>query len=212
VSTMLPLEITDHQLFHGLEPISPEYDPSPEDSYVPGLNALSKLFMVWQSSQAIHSQTMENLQEHITRAQRILNELPPKLSWHMSHVGRFGFNVQKVNLKVTQLHIRSNLLEQMNSIAKNDEIEFTPGYIVNERYCVVEELLDVLYNMPEADFDANGYSIVPKIRDIGGALLDDLRTGTPSSSLQAGIDMGKLLAKLESLDQRSAAAAQSPYS
>lgn len=53
-------------------------------------------------------------------------------------------------------------------------------------------------------FDAKGYSTVPKIRDIGGALLDELRTGSQSSDLQASINLDELLAKLESLDQRTA--------
>jgi hypothetical protein len=209
-NTMFPLEITDHQLLHGFESNLTERHPSPEYSYVSGLNTLSRLFMVWQSSQAVHDQTIENLQEHIIRAQRVLDGLPPELTWQVGHVGCFGFNVQKVNLKVTQLHIRSNLLEQMNTIARNQEIQNIPDEVVNERYHVVEELLDVLYNMPEAVFDANGYSIIPKIRDIGSALLDDVRTGNQSSHFQAGINMGRLLAKLESLDQRTAA--PSPYS
>ena len=54
--------------------------------------------------------------------------------------------------------------------------------------------------MPEAVFDANGYSIVPKIRDIGSALLDELRTGPHGRTLQASISLEKLLAKLETLD------------
>jgi hypothetical protein len=58
----------------------------------------------------------------------------------------------------------------------------TPGAIIDEWHRVVGELLDVLYNMPESVFDANGCSIVPKIRDIGGALLDELDIGSQSNN------------------------------
>ena len=56
--------------------------------------------------------------------------------------------------------------------------------------------------MPEEVFEANGYSILPKIRDIGGALLDELWTVSQGPSLQARIDSDKMLAKLNSLAQR----------
>ncbi|CAN9204202.1 unnamed protein product [Alternaria alternata] len=206
---LIPLEISDIQLLHGADASSAE-DTGPGFSYVPGLNVLSRLFMVWHSSQAITTQTMDNLHEHIMRAQQLLEDVPPELAWRPPHaVGQFAFNVQKVNLKVTQLHIRSNLLEQMNTLAKDQNMRVTPGAIIDERHRVVDELLDVLYNMPEEVFDANGYSIVPKIRDIGGALLDELRTGSQGTTLQASINLDKLLAKLESLDQR--VAVQTPY-
>jgi hypothetical protein len=142
---------------------------------------------------------MANLQEHIARAHQALNGLPPELTGP-NQTDYFGFNVQKVNLKVTQLHIRANLLEQMNTLAKQQGIPITPDAIISERHQVVEELLNVLYTMPEAVFDANGYSIVPKIRDIGSALLDELRTGPHGRTLQASISLEKLLAKLETLD------------
>jgi len=111
-----------------------------------------------------------------------------------------GFNVQKVNLKVTQLHIQSNLLEQMNYLAISQGCVITPDAIIDERHHVVEELIGVLYAMPEEVFDANGYSIVSKIRDIGGALLDELRTGEHGRTLQASVALDRLLAKLENLD------------
>jgi len=115
---LLPLEITDDQLLGDADTSRME-SASPRFSYIPGLNALSKLFMIWQSSQAITTQSMDNLHDHIMQAQRLLEDLPPELAWRSSHVGQFAFEVQKVNLKVTQLHIRSNILEQMNILARN---------------------------------------------------------------------------------------------
>jgi len=202
VSSLLPMAtVTDELLSCG--PVStPHDDTSPDYSYITGLNALSRLFLVWQSSQATTIQTMENLQQHVSRAHEALANLPPELVAfeQPGQAGHFGFSVQKVNLKVTQLHIRANLLEQMNGLAKDQGIAITPDAIIDERHLVVEELLDLLYTMPEEVFDANGYSIVPKIRDIGSALFDELRTGSHGRTLQASINLDKLLAKLESLD------------
>ncbi|KAJ4316889.1 hypothetical protein N0V94_005231 [Neodidymelliopsis sp. IMI 364377] len=154
---------------------------------------------------------MQNLQAHIERAHRIVDNLPPELSWKGSAQvnGDFGFDVQTVNLKVTQLHLRSNLLEQMNTIAKTEGLLITPHAIIEERHRVVDELLDVLYHSPTEVFDANGYSIIPKIRDIGSALLDELRTGSHGRTLQASVNLDRLLAKLENLDLRPVTA--TPY-
>lgn len=206
VVSLLPRASSDEGLLHG--PISTPTDvSSPDYSYIPGLNALSQLFLIWQSSQATSSQTMDNLQEHILRAHAALINLPSELAGFEgpNQIGYFGFNVQKVNLKVTQLHVRANLLEQMNALAIEQGILITPDVIIDERHLVVEELLDLLFTMPEEVFDANGYSIVPKIRDIGSALLDELRTGSHGRTLQASINLDKLLAKLGSLDFRPAA-------
>ena len=120
VAHLLPMSVADDQLLQG--PIStPTEVTSPDYSYVTGLNALSRLFLVWQSSQAVPVQTMANLQEHIARAHQALNGMPPELTGP-NQTDYFGFNVQKVNLKVTQLHIRANLLEQMNTLAKQQGI------------------------------------------------------------------------------------------
>jgi|TARA_R110002003_G_scaffold122_10_gene11105 hypothetical protein len=210
IAGLLPMTVTDEGLLHG--PVATPTDTaSPDWSYITGLNALSRLFLIWQSSQAVPVQTFENLQDHLSRAHQTLNELPPELSWseHFDSTDYFGFNVQKVNLKVTQLHVRSNLLEQMNTLAREQGFRITPDAIISERHLVVEELLDVLYTMPEEVFDANGYSIVPKIRDIGSALFDELRTGSHGRNLQASINLDKLLAKLETLDLRPVG--QTPY-
>lgn len=202
--SLMPLEIPDARLLDQDEPSSPDHIGS-DHSYVPGLNALSRLFMVWQSSQATATQSMGNLQAHIERAHRIADNLPPELSWKGHHIsGDFGFDVQTVNLKITQLHIRANLLEQMNAIAKAEGLRITPQAIIDERHRVVGELLDILYHMPTEVFDANGYSIIPKIRDIGSALLDELRTGSSGRTLQASVNLDRLLSKLENLDLRLA--------
>lgn len=203
-NTLIPLEVADAHLLHDSEPSSPEHICS-ENSYVPGLNALSRLFMVWQSSQAVEAQTIKNLQAHIERISHLADKLPPELSWRGGHVGGdFGFNVQTVNLKITQLHIRANLLEQMNTVAKAEGLLITPHAIIEERHLVVDELLDILYHMPVEVFDANGHSIIPKIRDIGSALFDEFRTGSHGRTLQASVNLDRLLAKLQDLDLQPA--------
>jgi hypothetical protein len=210
-----------HQVHEPFNTLLPETHPAGENiptneesgpsgyKYVPGLIALSRLFLVWQSSQAVRIQTLENLHEHITRVQQVLNDVPSELAWPagVDGINDFGFNVQKVNLKVTSLHIRSNLLEQMNTLAKDRKLLVTPEAILRERGLVVDELLDVLYAMPEVVFDANGYSIVSKIRDIGSAIIDELRTGSRDQTLHAAMNMDRLLVKLENLDQRMEAQA-----
>ncbi|KAJ8107194.1 hypothetical protein OPT61_g9033 [Boeremia exigua] len=203
--TLIPLEISDAQLMNDGEPSSPDHIGA-EYSYVPGLNALSRLYMVWQSSQAVATQSIANLQAHIERTHRLAEDLSPELSWKGNdHVSEdFGFDVQMVNLKITQLHIRSNLLEQMNTVARSEGLLITPHAIIEERHRVVDELLDILYHMPTEVFDANGHSIIPKIRDIGSALLDELRTGSQGRTLQASVNLDRLLAKLQNLDLRPA--------
>ncbi|KAJ4294338.1 hypothetical protein N0V90_008028 [Kalmusia sp. IMI 367209] len=202
--------VSDDSLLTGMSEV-PHISSS--RSYVPGLNALSRLFLIWQSSQAIPIKTMEHLQESMKQAQQALADLPPQLKWRsrpsspMSAEervigGDFGTDVQTVNLKVTQLHIRANLLEQMNGLARAQNLLLTPTFISEERHRVVDELLDILYHMPNEVFDANGYSVVPKIRDIGGALLDEVRTGVLGVNQQATLNLERLLAKLEELDVR----------
>ncbi|KAH7414287.1 hypothetical protein DE146DRAFT_30917 [Phaeosphaeria sp. MPI-PUGE-AT-0046c] len=200
-TALLPMVVSDEQLLE--EPVStPSGIHTQGHSYVAGLNALSRLFLIWQTSQAIRVQTIENLLNHIAHTHQALIDMPPELIWEegVSQSSDFGFDVQKVNLKVTQLHIRANLLEQTNSLAKEQGFLVTPEAIVEERHLVIEELLQILYAMPEEVFYANGYSIVPKLRDIGSALLDELRTGQHGRGSHTGEKLQKLLAKLEHLD------------
>ncbi|KAF2677189.1 hypothetical protein K458DRAFT_396270 [Lentithecium fluviatile CBS 122367] len=196
IQSLFPLEISDDELLHGY-PTSPgPHNPALvySRSYVPGLNALSRLFLVWSSSQAVPHKTIAHLQEHIDRAEQVLGSLPPELTWKgfptspdcgsVESSADFGTDTQTVNLKVTELHIRSNLLEQMNTLARSESVLATPSVIIEERHKVADDLLDVLYNMPKEIFDANGYTIIPKIRDIGSALLDERQSGTAPAQIE----------------------------
>jgi hypothetical protein len=68
----------------------------------------------------------------------------------------------------------------------------------------VEDLLEILSHMPRETLEANGHSLVPKIRDIGAALLDEVRMtdGSQLANEQARTDLRRLLEKLERLDFR----------
>jgi len=102
-----------------------------------------------------------------------------------------------VNLYITQLHIRSSILDQMDGLSKHSgELEIASD-IPNERQRIVDDMLEILYQMPEETLEANGYSLVPKLRDIGSVLLHEVRHG---DQLQGKLD--RLLAKLERLDVR----------
>jgi hypothetical protein len=176
-------------------------------SYIPGLNHLSNLFLLWHSSQQAHNTTIIGLQEHITLVRRALDDLPAELRWRggLSRPPRsnFGTDVQIANLYITQLHIRSNLLEQMDRLTKDLPDLSTSQNIVAQRQSIVEDSLEILSHMPRETLEANGHSLVPKIRDIGAALLDEVigeSRGTMSES--ARLDLERLLEKLENLDFR----------
>lgn len=177
-------------------------------SYIPGLNHLSNLFLLWHSSQLLHNQTIKGLQEHINLVRRALDDLPAELRWRggLSRPPRsnFGTDVQVANLYITQLHIRSNLLEQLDRLSKGQADLVTSENIVLQRQSIVEDSLEILSHMPRETLEANGHSLVPKIRDIGSALLDEVRMveGSHLVSEQARHDLQRLLEKLEKLDYR----------
>jgi hypothetical protein len=140
-----------------------------------------------------------------------LDYLPPELQWRgglsKPPQSNFGTEVQTANLYITQLHVRSNLLEQMNGLSKSMGVAGTPPEIINERQNIVTDMLEILYHMPQETLEANGHSLIPKIRDIGSALLDEVRTGDRPQPLgsKAAVNLDRLLAKLESLDVHSQA-------
>lgn len=209
INALTPLDLSDNEL----DPVQ----VSDEDdnwhgstrSYIPGFNYLSKLFLLWHQSQLGATDNLEHLCNFSNLVQRALDYLPPELKWRgglsRHPQSNFGTDVQMANLYITQLHIRSNLLEQMNRLPKDPGTPQTPAAISTERQSIVEDMLEILYHMPEETLEANGHSLLPKIRDIGSALVDEVRTGdqTVHMSSEASVKMERLLAKLESLDAHS---------
>ena len=177
-------------------------------SYVPGLNFLSNLFMLWHSSQQDHNKSIDRMQEHIVLVQRALDDLPAELRWRggLSRPPRsnFGTDVQVANLYITQLHIRSNLLEQLDRLSGGQSDVLTSQSIASQRQSIVEDALEILSHMPRETLEANGHSLVPKIRDVGAALLDEVRmtAGSYLGNEQAREDLRRLLEKLGKLDFR----------
>jgi hypothetical protein len=206
VQSLRPLDITDNDLDPSWHPEGQWHGDT--ISYIPGLNFLSDLFLLWHASQQPHNNTLQGLQEHINLVQRSLDDLPAELRWRggLSRPPRsnFGTDVQIANLYITQLHIRSNLLEQSHRLAKADSPMITSQQIISERQNIVDDLLEILSHMPRETLEANGHSLVPKVRDIGAALLDEVRVGESPGPVsgKAKEDLDRLLGKLETLDYR----------
>jgi hypothetical protein len=201
-----PLPLTDRELDPEAYLLDPDGPPwhGDDTSYVPGLNSLSDLFLVWHDmQQQTQPKPLPDIhparETYLSRVQKIIDELPPELRWRggLSRPAgvTLGHDVQVANLFVTSLHIRSNVLQRYPD-ADN-------GRARAEHQRVVDDLLEVLYHMPQAVFDANGSSVVAKVRDVGAAYLEQVRAGMAGEGQgEAGEKMERLLRKLDSLDYR----------
>ena len=199
VDSLQPLEITDVEL----DPLQTEQTSSQWHgdtiSYIPGLNHLAKLFLLWQRSQEGNRHDLAHLQDCMRSIHHALDDLPPELRWRggLSRPlkSNFGTDVQTANLYITQIHIRSNLLEQIDRLSRDGSASATTLAVVGERQRIVDDMLAIIYQMPEETLEANGYSLVPKIRDIGTSLLHE---GANHANALTNLD--RLLAKLGRLD------------
>lgn len=207
IQALRPFDLTDTEL-DPTQTLAEDPWHGSTMSYIPGLNHLSSLFLLWYSSQQTHNNTTNGLQEHINLVQRALDELPAELRWRggLSRPphSNFGTDVQIANLYITQLHIRTNLLEQLDHLTKVSSDIATSQNILSQRQSIVEDALEILSHMPRETLEANGHSLVPKIRDIGAALLDEVRIGDQPGTIseQARRGLARLLEKLEKLDFR----------
>lgn len=155
-------------------------DPSPEwhgthHSYVRGLNALIDLFVMWYRSQ--QEQDMDHLERYLNLSLCALENLPPELRWRgglsRSPKSNFGTDVQMVNLYITQIHIRSFLLDQMYVLAQNGHDTVKQQEISINRQNLINDMLAIVYQVPEDTLEANGNSLIAKLRDIGLTLLNE---------------------------------------
>ncbi|KAI8670338.1 hypothetical protein NCS55_00779600 [Fusarium keratoplasticum] len=195
-----PLPLSDDQM----EPRPPSEQHEPhwhgdDTSYVPGLNSLIDLFFIWSEVQQVRNNNDPPalISKYLGKIQSVINGLPPELRWRggMSRPPNVtqSHDVQIANLFVTSLEIRSNILQKFGPTE-------TSGL---EHQKIVDDLLEVLYHLPQAVFDANGSSLVPKIRDIGAAYLEQtqLRNGlSTDASDVARNKLERLLRKLDDLD------------
>lgn len=206
VSHLRPQDLSDRQLYPN--EVEQECWHGHNYSYIPGLNALIDLFMLWFKSQQGNSQDMNDLSKYYDLILAALDGIPPELRWRggLSRPPRsnFGTDVQMVNLYITQIHIRSFLLEQMYITANSDSNAEELRNILTSRQNLVNDMLAIVYQMPEETLEANGHSLISKLRDIGLALLNE--NEDPASSI---INLDRLLTKLNRLDLRPEAMSDS---
>ncbi|SPO01048.1 uncharacterized protein DNG_03796 [Cephalotrichum gorgonifer] len=186
-----------------------------DTSYIAGLNSLSDLFGIWheiRSETTPRREPRESIDRYLSMVQRVIDGLPPELRWRggLSRPpgATKGHDVQIANLFITSLHIRSNILQRFGVAG---------SYYGAEHQRIVDDLLEILYHMPQAVFEANGHSLVPKIRDIGAAYLDQFNvesggastgTGTGTSTSTSNVSshgggrerLERLLSRLDDLD------------
>ncbi|KAL3470300.1 hypothetical protein BJX99DRAFT_51729 [Aspergillus californicus] len=194
----LPDPLTDSEL-------DPDPAASPDEtvSYVPGLTHILNIFQTWHTCQTdrFYHPPEQVLSTGLSRIQTSLNDLPPELRWRGGLSRPLnatpGHDVQIANIFITSLYVRSNLLQQFG----------TPSNHQEEHRGIVSDLLEVLYHLPQPILEANGYSLIPKIRDIGAAYLGVLQEGEPGAELvaiedEARVKLERLLGKLGVLDFR----------
>lgn len=201
LSHLRPAPLSDNQLdpSHGPTVEAPWHGD--DTSYVPGLNSLSDLFMVWheaQSSQVALDPTAA-LRMYLGKVQQVIDSLPPELRWrgglsrpaNVTH----GHDAQIANIFICSLHVRSNLLQRFGPTDTS----------ALEHQRIVDDLLEILYHLPQPVFDSNGSSLVPKVRDIGAAYLEQSVVVDESARVGGGGEdargkLERLLRRLDDLD------------
>ncbi|KAL4767000.1 hypothetical protein BDW60DRAFT_227090 [Aspergillus nidulans var. acristatus] len=175
-------------------------------TYVPGLTHLLSLFRAWHTCQIarLYRPPSEVLATALADIQNTLDTLPPPLRWRgglsRPATATPGHDVQIANIFITSLYVRSNLLQQFAPSTAPEHQE--------EHQRIVSDLLEVLNHLPREILEANGYSLVPKIRDIGGAYLELLRVHADMAGElvvigdQAKAKLEGLLSQLGMLDFR----------
>ncbi|RDW86085.1 fungal specific transcription factor domain-containing protein [Aspergillus mulundensis] len=186
-SSYLPRPYSDEDLAVSPSTALPSStSPSPSDkvTYVPGLTHLLSIFRTWDTCQTARSYRTPSqvLSTALADIQNTLDTLPPPLRWRggLSRPAgaTAGHDVQIANIFITSLYVRSNLLQEFGHPlgSKADSIvdQEAETQARSEHQSIVSDLLEVLCHLPRETLEANGYSLIPKIRDIGGAYLDVL--------------------------------------
>lgn len=166
-------------------------------SYMPGLQSLAHLYRVWHDAQttpdAVHGGPALALAHYQDRIQHIIDSLPPELRWRgglsrPAYVTQ-GHESQTVNIFISSLHIRSCLLQMRNLGSPS---------CTREHERIVDDLLEILYHLPAPVFHANGLSLMPKMRGVGAAYLEEMRGGVHAEDVVQRME--RLSRKLSSLD------------
>lgn len=169
-----------------------------EMSYVPGLCVLIDLFKLWHESQQLRDPDVRQVQDYLHLVLTALDHAPPELRWRggLSRPlgSNFGTDIQMVNLYITQIHIRAFLLDQLCGLAgKSNDLSVLTSVDL-ARKDLVNDMLAIIYQVPHDTLEANGNSLITKLRDIGLALLNE----------DGNMNLDRLLAKLDRLDIRLA--------
>ncbi|KAG7112088.1 Glucose transport transcription regulator RGT1 like protein [Verticillium longisporum] len=209
LETMRPLPLSDAELgvpepdvdIPVLWPGVEETWMRDDEQYITGLNSLIDIMLVWEDAKVdmTHKSPTDTLREGMARIQAVLDNLIPELRWS-GGLARYpqpcrSHEAQTVNILITSLYLRSNLLQNLGQI---------PG-ITHQG--IVSDVLEILEHISEEVQEANGFSLVKKVRDIGAAYLQELRV-TGDGTMQAVDESAQrtvntLLARLERLDSGS---------
>ncbi|EGY22466.1 uncharacterized protein VDAG_03904 [Verticillium dahliae VdLs.17] len=140
-----------------------------DKQYMTGLNSLIDIMLVWEDAKVdmTHKSPTDTLREGMARIQAVLDNLIPELRWS-GGLARYpqpcrSHEAQTVNILITSLYLRSNLVQNLGQI---------PG-ITHQG--IVSDVFEILEHISEEVQEANGFSLVKKVRDIGAAYLQELR-------------------------------------
>ncbi|KAF4120831.1 hypothetical protein GMORB2_2835, partial [Geosmithia morbida] len=201
LESLRPRVIADSDLYPAQTPR--DYTPYwPEDDipYVDGFGRLVDVFLVWEKTKVdmAYKPSQETLLRAVRRIQSIMDDLPPEIRWQggLSRFprGDWGHEVQMVNILITALSLKSNLLQHLGSTL--------PGLTQRHLARIVRDVLEILDHVPQSVLETNGYSVVMKIRDIGAAYLAEMDVGMSGQRAVEDSLVLQLLAKLDSLDLR----------
>jgi len=195
-----PLPLTDNELDPATN-VSGDPWHGDDTSYVPALNHLADIFLAWHRAHLdrLYLPVEIALETALQRVQATLDLLPPELRWRgglsRPRGATISHDAQIANLFITSLYVRSNILQLFDSSSRD------------EHQRLVSDLLEILHHLPLVTLEANGYSLIPKIRDIGGAYLIELssdrragRTELISIDESARLQLQDLMYELEILD------------
>jgi hypothetical protein len=161
--------------------------------YVVGLNGLVDTFLVWAQGQTdmTHRNAEDTVRRAVLRIQAVLDGLAPELRWtgRLSRFppGEWGHQVQMVNIYITALWLKSNFLQHMGVVL--------PGVAHHD---IASDALQILDQLPQLMFEANGHAFVYKLRDIGAAYLAATTGFTENEEQHETVR--RLLKNLETLD------------
>ncbi|CAH0026948.1 unnamed protein product [Clonostachys rhizophaga] len=167
--------------------------------YVTGFNAHADIILTWWHAKADseHRSPREIIDRGLERLQSILDSLPPELRWRggLSRDPRAtrGNEMQMLNIMISFLYIKSNLLEIYGPVA---EPPFT--------HCtIISDVLEILHHVPRTILESVGFSVVKRIRDMGAPYLEELKLMSNADALASEPirqRLWQLLSELELLD------------